>query len=58
MVFAATVAWLVLDQVPTVLQLVGGILIIGGVVLVRLGERPIDVIVDSTRPEPSDQAVA
>lgn len=55
-VFAATVSWLVLDQVPTVLQLLGGILIIGGVVLVRLGERPIDVIVDSTRPEPSDQA--
>ena len=33
-------AWALLDQLPGVLQLVGGVLIVGGVVLVKLGERP------------------
>ena len=33
-------AWLLLDQVPTALQLGGGALIIAGVIVVKLGERP------------------
>jgi drug/metabolite transporter (DMT)-like permease len=33
-------AWLLLDQVPGALQLGGGALIIAGVVVVKLGERP------------------
>lgn len=33
-------AWLLLDQVPGVAQLVGGVLVIAGVVVVKLGERP------------------
>lgn len=33
-------AWLLLDQVPDGLQLVGGGLIVAGVVVVKLGERP------------------
>ena len=33
-------AWLLLDQVPAALQVTGGALIMSGVVLVRLGERP------------------
>jgi drug/metabolite transporter (DMT)-like permease len=33
-------AWLLLDQLPTLLQLGGGALIIAGVVVVKLGERP------------------
>jgi drug/metabolite transporter (DMT)-like permease len=32
-------AWLLLDQLPGPLQLIGGVLIIGGVVVVKLGER-------------------
>jgi drug/metabolite transporter (DMT)-like permease len=36
--FAVLIAWLVLDELPTVVQLVGGALIVTGVALVRLGE--------------------
>jgi drug/metabolite transporter (DMT)-like permease len=39
-VFGVTFAWLLLDQIPTALQLGGGVLIIAGVVVVKLGERP------------------
>jgi drug/metabolite transporter (DMT)-like permease len=35
-----TFAWLLLDQLPGPLQLAGGALIIAGVVIVKLGERP------------------
>ena len=35
-----TFAWLLLDQIPTGLQLGGGALIVAGVVVVKLGERP------------------
>ncbi|GLZ00120.1 DMT family transporter [Actinoplanes sp. NBRC 103695] len=35
--FAVLFAWLFLAELPTVLQLAGGVLIIGGIVLVRLG---------------------
>ena len=35
-----TFAWLLLDQLPGPLQLVGGVLIIAGVIVVKLGERP------------------
>ncbi len=33
-------AWLLLDQIPGALQLVGGTLIVAGVIVVKLGERP------------------
>ena len=33
-------AWLLLDQLPETLQLVGGVLVVAGVVVVKLGERP------------------
>jgi drug/metabolite transporter (DMT)-like permease len=33
-------AWLLLAQVPTTLQLLGGALLLAGIVVVRLGERP------------------
>ena len=33
-------AWLLLDQLPGSLQLVGGLLVVAGVVVVKLGERP------------------
>lgn len=39
-VAGVTFAWLLLDQLPGPLQLVGGVLIIAGVVVVKLGERP------------------
>ena len=35
-----TFAWLLLDQLPSALQLAGGALIVAGVVVVKLGERP------------------
>jgi drug/metabolite transporter (DMT)-like permease len=39
-VAGVTFAWLLLDQLPTALQLAGGVLIVAGVVVVKLGERP------------------
>jgi drug/metabolite transporter (DMT)-like permease len=42
-------AWLLLDQFPGVVQLVGGLLILAGVVTVKLGERT----VASTDPAPA-----
>ncbi len=37
---AVTFAWLLLDQLPGTLQLVGGAFVVAGVVVVKLGERP------------------
>jgi drug/metabolite transporter (DMT)-like permease len=37
--FAIVFAWLVLGELPTPVQLAGGMLVVGGVVAVRLGER-------------------
>ncbi len=39
-VAGVTAAWLLLDQLPGAGQLVGGLLIVAGVVVVKLGERP------------------
>ena len=39
-VAGVTFAWLLLDQSPSALQLGGGALIVAGVVVVKLGERP------------------
>lgn len=39
-VAGVTFAWLLLDQLPSTVQLLGGALIIAGVVVVKLGERP------------------
>ncbi|QLQ38249.1 EamA family transporter [Micromonospora robiginosa] len=36
--FAVLIAWLVLDELPTLIQLAGGVLIVGGVALVRVDE--------------------
>ncbi len=35
-------AWILLDQVPGVVQVAGSALVLGGIVLVKLGERPLD----------------
>jgi len=43
--FAVLFAWLILGELPTAIQLLGGVLIVAGVALVRLGERA---------PDPSD----
>jgi len=40
-VAAVGFAWLLLDELPKAVQLAGGVLILAGVVVVRLGERPI-----------------
>jgi drug/metabolite transporter (DMT)-like permease len=39
-VAAVAFAWLLLDQLPGTMQFVGGALIVAGVVVVKLGERP------------------
>jgi drug/metabolite transporter (DMT)-like permease len=39
-VAAVLFAWLLLDQLPGTLQLVGGVFVVAGVVVVKLGERP------------------
>ncbi len=39
-VAAVGFAWLLLDQLPGMLQLVGGAFIVAGVIVVKLGERP------------------
>jgi drug/metabolite transporter (DMT)-like permease len=39
-VAGVTFAWLLLDQLPRTLQLAGGALIVAGVIVVKLGERP------------------
>ena len=39
-VAAVGFAWLLLDQLPATLQLVGGAFVVAGVVVVKLGERP------------------
>ncbi|MDG4804353.1 EamA family transporter [Micromonospora sp. WMMD980] len=36
--FAVLIAWLVLNELPTLVQLAGGVLIVGGVALVRVDE--------------------
>lgn len=38
--FAVLFAWLLLDQVPRPVQLLGGLLVLVGIALVRAGERP------------------
>ena len=38
--FAVAAAWLALGQQPRAVQLVGGVVVLAGIVLVRLGERP------------------
>jgi drug/metabolite transporter (DMT)-like permease len=50
--FAVLVAWLLLDELPTGLQLVGGVLIIAGVALVRADER------DEPMPAPDPELAA
>jgi drug/metabolite transporter (DMT)-like permease len=39
-VAAVIFAWLLLDQLPSLLQLLGGVFIVAGVIVVKLGERP------------------
>lgn len=36
--FAVLIAWLVLNELPSGIQLVGGVFIVGGVALVRMDE--------------------
>jgi drug/metabolite transporter (DMT)-like permease len=37
--FAVLIAWLLLDQRPTALQAIGGVVVLGGIALVRAAER-------------------
>jgi drug/metabolite transporter (DMT)-like permease len=55
-VAAVGFAWLLLDQLPGMLQLVGGALILAGVVVVKLGERPPRADTGEVRPVPEPRA--
>lgn len=44
-VFAVLVSWVLLDEVPTAIQALGGALIVAGVILVRAGEGDDDVAI-------------
>lgn len=48
---AVLVAWLLLGELPAPLQLVGGVLVLTGVVVVKVGEKQVAAVVD--RPEPT-----
>jgi len=51
--FAVVAAWLALGQRPGVVQLVGGVVVLAGIVLVRLGERPPGPAVAGADPLPA-----
>jgi drug/metabolite transporter (DMT)-like permease len=53
-VFAVIVAWLLLGQVPTAMQIFGGVLILTGIVLVQIDER----IPATALPDAADACVA
>jgi drug/metabolite transporter (DMT)-like permease len=40
--FSVVFAWLLLSQLPSLLQLLGGAVLVAGVLLVRAGEPPLD----------------
>jgi drug/metabolite transporter (DMT)-like permease len=51
--FAVLFAWLALGQQPGPLQLTGGAVVLAGIVLVRLGERAPDLVVETLDPVPT-----
>jgi drug/metabolite transporter (DMT)-like permease len=54
-IFAVLVAWLLLDELPTGLQLVGGALIVIGIALVHVDElRPAGTALEAPSAEPAD----
>ena len=57
-VAAVAFAWLLLDQLPGPLQLVGGAFILAGVIVVKLGERPPRAAAADTRPVPEPELAA
>jgi drug/metabolite transporter (DMT)-like permease len=52
-IFAVLIAWLLLDQLPTAVQLIGGALIVAGIALVRIDEMR-SPSVPSPRPVPAE----
>jgi drug/metabolite transporter (DMT)-like permease len=56
--FAVAAAWLALGQQPGAVQLVGGIVVLAGIVLVRLGERPAGEPAIGVDPVPASDATA
>lgn len=55
---AVAIAWLVLGEAPRAVQLAGGALVVLGVVLVKLGERPGQVVATETEAPPVTAAPA
>ena len=56
-IFAVLIAWLLLGQLPTAVQLTGGALIVAGIALVRIDELR-SPSVPSARPAPAEPVLA
>lgn len=56
--FALVFAWLLLDQLPNGVQLAGAVLVLAGVVVVKLGERPAGPATPTAEPEAALGAAA
>ena len=54
--FAVAAAWLALGQQPGLVQLIGGAVVLVGIVLVRLGERPPGAAAVPAEPLPGEEA--
>ncbi|WP_084039386.1 DMT family transporter [Demequina sp. NBRC 110053] len=50
---ATLFAWLLLGQVPVAIQVAGALLVVAGVVVVKLGERPAETVIDSIEQPPA-----
>ncbi|USQ79891.1 DMT family transporter [Ornithinimicrobium faecis] len=53
--FSFVWAWILLGQMPAAIQLLGGLLILGGVVLVKLDEKPDDLHPGEPQPQEESQ---
>ena len=49
---ATLFAWVLLGQVPLPIQVGGALLVVGGVIVVKLGERPAPTVVESLAEPP------
>lgn len=50
---ATAFAWLLLGQVPLAIQIAGALLVVAGVVVVKLGERPAETVAESLAEPPA-----
>jgi drug/metabolite transporter (DMT)-like permease len=56
--FAVLIAWLVLGELPTVVQLIGGAMIVAGVALVRVDELRAPRVEERPEQRPTEAALS